>query len=313
GRELDARRGDRGRLYVSTQEQIALARLGRALAGAPGHRVAGTLGEGGVAEEAARARIVARPCDAAALALRRRFEPRLAHACTDEAGARPPLFVNLDVAGVPASPPAPDAGTVKVERRLYTTEGKPWTPAPLKEGEALIVGVTVTSDVAIRDALLTDLLPAGLEVENFNLGDARQWADGPAGRGGASRSGAAAGAWPRGAWAAAGRRGCPAGPARCRRAPARRGRGWRRRCTAPTCAGWAGPCRLRSPSCSRERAGGGACGRGASSGGLSRPRACGRAACAGPREGPPPGGGEAAAALAALGHGGAAAGLAGAR
>src|SRR3546814_16767538 len=27
------------------------------------------------------------------------------------------------------------------------------------------------------DALLTDLLPAGMEVENFNLGDGKQWAD----------------------------------------------------------------------------------------------------------------------------------------
>ena len=27
------------------------------------------------------------------------------------------------------------------------------------------------------DALLTDLLPAGLEIENFNLGDGKQWAD----------------------------------------------------------------------------------------------------------------------------------------
>ena len=27
------------------------------------------------------------------------------------------------------------------------------------------------------DALFTDLLPAGLEIENFNLGDAKQWAD----------------------------------------------------------------------------------------------------------------------------------------
>jgi len=25
--------------------------------------------------------------------------------------------------------------------------------------------------------LITDLLPAGLEIENFNLGDAKQWAD----------------------------------------------------------------------------------------------------------------------------------------
>src|SRR3546814_5052595 len=37
--------------------------------------------------------------------------------------------------------------------------------------------VSVTTDRAMPDALLTDLLPAGMEVENFNLGDGKQWAD----------------------------------------------------------------------------------------------------------------------------------------
>jgi hypothetical protein len=64
-----------------------------------------------------------------------------------------------------------------VERSYYGTDGKPWSPRPLKEGEALIVRVTVTADTTMPDALLTDLLPAGLEIENFNLGDAKQWAD----------------------------------------------------------------------------------------------------------------------------------------
>ena len=39
------------------------------------------------------------------------------------------------------------------------------------------VGVTITADRDMPDALLTDLLPAGLEIENFNLGDEKQWAD----------------------------------------------------------------------------------------------------------------------------------------
>ena len=43
-------------------------------------------------------------------------------------------------------------------------------------GEALTVAVSVTASQDKPDALLTDLLPAGLEVENFNLGDAKQWA-----------------------------------------------------------------------------------------------------------------------------------------
>ncbi|MDH5833818.1 alpha-2-macroglobulin [Luteimonas sp. M1R5S59] len=171
GRELDTRR-NRGRLYLSTQEQIALARLGKALAAAQGRQVSGTLTEGGVAQDVPAARVVGRTYDAGALAKGVRFDPD--EPSQGEAG---PLFVNIDVAGVPADPPAVDASRIKVERALFTTEGKPWTPAPLKEGEALIVAVAITSDVAMPDALLTDLLPAGLEIENLNLGDARQWAD----------------------------------------------------------------------------------------------------------------------------------------
>ena len=78
---------------------------------------------------------------------------------------------------MPRTAPPPDFSQVKVERRWYGTDGKAWKPQPLKEGEALIVAVSMTADSEMADALLTDLLPAGLEVENFNLGDAKQWAD----------------------------------------------------------------------------------------------------------------------------------------
>nr|MBP6799412.1 alpha-2-macroglobulin family protein [Luteimonas sp.] len=167
-RDLDLRRGRaHGRLYLSTQEQIALARLGKALSSAQGKRVSGTLVEGGVETAVPEARMIGRSYGFDALSAGVRFDP----------AGEPPLFVNIDVAGVPTAPPEADASRVKVERKLYTTEGKPWTPAPLKEGEALIVSVAITSDVAMPDALLTDLLPAGLEIENFNLGDAKQWAD----------------------------------------------------------------------------------------------------------------------------------------
>ena len=76
-----------------------------------------------------------------------------------------------------ARAPAPDVSQIKVERKWYGTDGKEWKPGPLKEGEALIVGVSITADRDMPDALLTDLLPAGLEIENFNLSDAKQWAD----------------------------------------------------------------------------------------------------------------------------------------
>nr|WP_243720447.1 alpha-2-macroglobulin [Luteimonas aestuarii] len=166
GRDLDARRS-RGWMYLSTQEQIALARLGKALMASQDKRVSGTLRTGSDAESVGEARIIGRRFDFEALSRGVRFEPR----------GTPPLFASIEVAGVPREAPAADFGTLKVERRWYGTDGKPWTPGPLKEGEALIVGVEISSDVDMPDALLTDLLPAGLEIENFNLGDAKQWAD----------------------------------------------------------------------------------------------------------------------------------------
>jgi alpha-2-macroglobulin len=166
GRDLDARR-NRGWLYLSTQEQIALARLGKALMASQDKRVSGTLHVGGDEERIGEARAIGRSFDFAALSRGVRFEPR----------GTPPLFASIEVAGVPREAPAADFSTLKVERRWYGTDGKPWTPGPLKEGEALIVGIEVVSDVDMPDALLTDLLPAGLEIENFNLGDAKQWAD----------------------------------------------------------------------------------------------------------------------------------------
>ena len=166
GRELDARRSS-GWLYLSTQEQIALARLGKALSSTQGKRVSGTLSEAGVDQEVAAARVVGRSYGYDALAGGVRFDPK----------GETPLFASIDVAGVPRTAPAPRFDRLKVERRLYRTDGKPWTPAPLKEGEALIVGVSVTADVRMPDALLVDLLPAGLEIENFNLADSKQWAD----------------------------------------------------------------------------------------------------------------------------------------
>ncbi|WP_425603307.1 alpha-2-macroglobulin family protein [Luteimonas endophytica] len=165
GRELDARRSQRW-VYLSTQEQIALARLGRALASDQQRRVSGLLRTGDTEEAVAATRVFGRSFDFAALTRGVRFEPR----------GEPPMYASLEVAGVPRRAPEPDFSTLKVERSLYRTDGKPWTPGPLKEGEALIVAVSVTADRAMPDALLTDLLPSGLEIENFNLGDTEQWA-----------------------------------------------------------------------------------------------------------------------------------------
>ncbi|HSD17160.1 MAG TPA: alpha-2-macroglobulin [Thermomonas sp.] len=166
GRELDVRRNAPW-FYLSTQEQIALARLGKALLADQNKDVAGTLTTHAGSEAIPAAKSFGRDFDHAALSAGVRFVPQ----------GKPPFYASLDVAGVPRNAPAADASVIKVERELFGTDGKPWTARPLKEGEALIVRVSITADRDMPDALLTDLLPAGLEIENFNLGDGKQWAD----------------------------------------------------------------------------------------------------------------------------------------
>ncbi len=165
GRELDARR-NRGWLWLSTQEQVALARLGKALLVDQSRELAGTWTVGDQSSQAALARFISRDFDHGALLSGVGFAP----------SGDTPLFANFEVVGVPRDAPAEDASVLKVTRRWYGTDGKPWKGGALEEGEVLVAAVSIVSDRSMPDALLTDLLPAGLEIENFNLGDGEQWA-----------------------------------------------------------------------------------------------------------------------------------------
>ncbi|WP_082638975.1 alpha-2-macroglobulin family protein [Lysobacter antibioticus] len=165
GRELDARRNS-GWLWLSTQEQVALARLGKALMADQSKQISGRWTVGDTASDADPAKLIGRVFDYAALARGVSFSP----------SGQPPLYASMEIAGVPRTAPAADSSMIEVGRKYYTTEGKEWSGGGLVEGEALIVQVTIKARRAMPDALLTDLLPAGLEIENFNLGDAKQWA-----------------------------------------------------------------------------------------------------------------------------------------
>ncbi len=165
GKELDARRNS-GWLWLSTQEQVALVRLGKALMADQGKTVSGQWTVGDVASDADPARYVGRLFDYAAVSRGVRFDAK----------GQPPLYASLEVAGVPRKAPDADASVIKVTRQYFKTDGTHWDGGVLEEGDALIVRVSITASRQMPDALLTDLLPAGLEIENFNLGDAKQWA-----------------------------------------------------------------------------------------------------------------------------------------
>lgn len=78
-----------------------------------------------------------------------------------------PLFVEVTTVGYPLAAPTPVSNGVSVVRRYYNELGKPIVGAPqLKVGQRLVVELTVRADKRMPDALLVDLLPAGLELEN---------------------------------------------------------------------------------------------------------------------------------------------------
>ncbi|MEO7433713.1 MAG: alpha-2-macroglobulin [Dokdonella sp.] len=154
-------------MYLSTQEQIAIARLGKTLIKDGDTVVSGTLGIGGTSTPISPERLWSREFVGSELAAGVRFMPE----------GDLPLYVSTDVAGVPKTAPPVDDHHVWIQRQFYTLDGKPWEPAPMKEGDSLIVGLKLEAREAMPDALLVDLLPGGLEIENFNLTDAKQWAD----------------------------------------------------------------------------------------------------------------------------------------
>jgi len=154
-------------LYLSTQEQIAIARLGKTLIKDGDTVVSGSLSIGGTSNPISPDRLWSRTFFGADVRAGVRFVPE----------GDLPLYATTDIAGIPKAAPEPDDHYVWIQRKFYTLDGEAWQPGPLKEGDSLIVGIKLEARKAMPDALLIDLLPGGLEIENFNLTDAKQWAD----------------------------------------------------------------------------------------------------------------------------------------
>jgi uncharacterized protein YfaS (alpha-2-macroglobulin family) len=79
------------------------------------------------------------------------------------------LYLELALAGSPAKMPAARNDVVELRRKLFDAQGKPIGNRSLKVGETVIVMLEVIPKVNIKNALVVDHIPAGLEIENFNL------------------------------------------------------------------------------------------------------------------------------------------------
>ncbi|MEO3739418.1 alpha-2-macroglobulin [Kosakonia sp. WA-90] len=144
-----------GQRWLSTQESNALFLAGRNLQNASGSWQAQT------------------SLDAAALggenAQSRNLDAdQLASLQVTNSGSTP-LWLRLDSAGYPDHAPTPSANVLRIERNILGTDGRSKSLSSLKSGDLVLVWLEVSASQNVPDALVVDLLPAGLELENQNL------------------------------------------------------------------------------------------------------------------------------------------------
>ena len=146
------------RRWLSTQERLALLLAARA-AGGDGTPWRATLHAGPQRVALASPSSEHRAFDAAAL--------RRGLAVANDSDG--PLFVELAVAGHPVKPPPPRSDAIAIERTWWTADGQAATGRRFETGALLVVRLRVKAAQRVRDGLVVDRIPAGLEVENRNL------------------------------------------------------------------------------------------------------------------------------------------------
>lgn len=79
------------------------------------------------------------------------------------------LYQQLSISGYPSEAPAPQSNNLSIERGFYDLSGEPLDLGQLRSGQLVLVHLALRAEERVPDALVVDLLPAGLELENQNL------------------------------------------------------------------------------------------------------------------------------------------------
>lgn len=144
-----------GQRWLSTQETNALFLAGRTLQDLPGSWQAQTS-------------LQVQPLSADKAQTRTLSAEQLATLQVSNTGDRP-LWLRLDSSGYPLTAPQATGNVLGIERQIFDTRGQQKSLTSLRSGELVLVKLEVTAKRNVPDALVVDLLPAGLELENQNL------------------------------------------------------------------------------------------------------------------------------------------------
>nr|WP_323937468.1 alpha-2-macroglobulin [Aeromonas hydrophila] len=81
------------------------------------------------------------------------------------------LYVQRTLVGYPEQAPARVSKGMSVTRSWFNSDGQRFDPAKVKVGDLVVVRLNVSSESAVPDALLVEMVPAGFELENPALGN----------------------------------------------------------------------------------------------------------------------------------------------
>lgn len=96
-------------------------------------------------------------------------EQQLQQGLTLSAANSKDLYQRLQLSGYPSQAPAAGGHVLSIERQYLDTKGQLLNINRLRSGDLVVVHLAVRATETVPDALVVDLLPAGLELENQNL------------------------------------------------------------------------------------------------------------------------------------------------
>lgn len=95
----------------------------------------------------------------------------LATSAVTNEGKKGSLYVQRTLIGYPEQAPTRLSQGISVTRSWFNSDGQRFDPAKVKVGDLVVVRLNVSSESAVPDALLVEMVPAGFELENPALGN----------------------------------------------------------------------------------------------------------------------------------------------
>ena len=160
------------RQYLSTQERLSLFLAARAAGGTSDAPWAASLQTGSTAATATTNTLGSKTAE------QRSFDAAaIKRGVTVANTGKDTLFAEVAAEGYPVKPLAPRDDRIALERSWWTADGKAITSRQFKTGDMVVVRLKVQAKQRIKDAMVVERVPAGMEVENLNLSQGVQASD----------------------------------------------------------------------------------------------------------------------------------------